>query len=400
MNKVKTLVEQSPIFRTRPKDKAELILDLIDLLFKYDGGLHLNAIKREITALRRWPAEWISKELERTLEGCGAFRCSPAGKFALVGEKLLERPIEHLPVVVMDLEATGGRPPLHRFIEVALIRREPDGTETTYESMANPRRSVPWYVTKITGLTERQVRDAPPMEQVVDEVIPYLENALLVFHGSAGDMELLSYEIFLRTGRLLDNPVLCTIALTKHFEPELTTLGLDRVSEHLGIKVETQHRAMDDALLTLQLYDNYADRFLHRDVEFMVDAAFFQGNLPVPPFLTTNLSVDLLNGLPSSPAAFVLRDEGRRVLQALSTDNLKRDLFALFFPKNVLDPAAKLIARNTRYLDFRPLANPDEAEEIIDELVGTSGRAPAGFAGSRRGGRGRSGRGGPPDRKS
>lgn len=397
MNKVKQLVEQSPIFRSRQKDKAELILDLLDLLFKYDQGLQVNSIKREITSARRYPGDWINKELERTLEGCGAFRALPTGKFALVSEKLLEKPIEDLPVVVMDLEATGGRPPLHRFIEVALIRREPDGTESYYESLANPRRPVPWYVTKITGLTERQVRAAPPIEQVIDEVIPYLENALLVFHGSAGDMELLSYEVFLRTGKILMNPVLCTIALTRHFEPELTTLGLDRVSEHLGIKVETQHRAMDDALLTLQLYDRYQDRFSDADVTFMVDAAFFQGNLPIAPFLTTNLSVDLLNNLPQGPAAFVLRDEARRVLQASGSDNLRRDLDALFFPRNVLDPAQKLIARATRFLDFREVGNPADVEPVLDELVGTSGRAPL-APGPRRGQRGGRGRG-PSDRR-
>ena len=394
MNKVKQLVEQSPIFCQRPKEKAELILDLLDLLFKYDQGLNLNSIKREITSDRRYPGDWISKELERTLEGCGAFRSTASGKFTLVSPALLEKPIDALPVVVMDLEATGGRPPLHRFIEVALLRREPDGTESYYESLANPRRPVPWYVTKITGLTERQVRDAPPMEQVVDEVIPFLKDALLVFHGSGGDMELLSYEIHQRTGKLIDNPVMCTISLTKHFEPELTTLGLDRVCEHLGIKVETQHRAMDDALLTLQLYDKFQDRFADHDVEFMVDAAFFQGNLPVPPFLNTNLTVDLLNNLPQGPAAFVLRDEGRRVLEASASENLRRDLGLLFFPKNVLEPAQKLIARNTRYLDYRPLTSDAQAQAVIAELVGTSGRAPAGYPAARRGGRGR-GRGGP-----
>ena len=392
MNKVKQLVQQSPIFRTRAPEKQDLILDLLDLLFEADEGLHLNVIKRELTAQRRYPGEFIAKELERTLEACGAFRGSPAGKFMLVPSTLLERPIEDLPIVVMDLEATGGRPPLHRFIEVAFVRREPNGKESSYESMANPRRSLPWYVTKITGLTERQVREAPPMEQVVDEVIPYLDNALLVFHGSAGDMELLSYEVHARTGRLLMNPVICTIALTRYFEPLLTTLGLDCVSEHFGIKVETQHRAMDDALLTLQLYDKFQERFADADVTYMVDAAFFQGNLPIPPFLATNLSVDLLNSLPESRAAFVLRDEAHRVLTATSTDNLHRDLSALFFPRNVLDPAQKVIARAARYLDFRPLQIPAQADAALDELVGTSARAPVGHGGSRRGGRGRSSR--------
>lgn len=369
MNKIKQLVEQSPIFRCRARDKQGLILDLIDVLDQYPNGLHHGSLRRELTATKKYPGEWLAKELERTLEACGVFRATAQGKFAMVPAAALEKPIDEMPVVVMDFEATGGRPPLHRFIEVALIRREPDGTETYYESLANPRRPLPWYVTKITGLTERQVREAPPVENVLDEVIPYLEGALLVFHGSASDMELLCYEIFQRTGQLLANPVMCTIALTRELEPELKTLGLDRVAQHFGIAVETQHRAMDDALLTLQLYDRFSERFAGADLTYLVDAAFFQGNLPVPPFLTTNLSVDLLNSLPAGPAAFVLRDEARRVLQASGTENLRRDLGSLFFPRNVLEPDLKVVARNSRFLDYKVIAHPSQAETVLDEML-------------------------------
>jgi DNA polymerase III epsilon subunit-like protein len=278
------LLEQSPIFRTRAEEKQELILDAVDLLARQETRtLPWSELRREMFAMNRYPAEWLAKELERTLEGCGVFRATSENGFTLTPLDTLETPIDTLPVVVMDLEATGGRPPLHRFVEVALIRRDPDGSEHFYESLANPRRPLPWYVTKITGLTERQVRDAQPIEDVMARVVPYLEGALLVFHGSPGDLELLNYELWRQTGRLLGNPVLCTICLTRELEPTLTTMGLDRVAQHHGITVETQHRAMDDALLTLQLYDRYAARFADARIEYLVDSAFFQGSLPIAP---------------------------------------------------------------------------------------------------------------------
>jgi len=97
VNKTKQLVEQSPLFRVRTQEKQDLILDLLDLLFTYDQGLQINSIKRELTAQKRYPADWLSKELERTMEGCGVFRSTPSGKFAVVAPHHLERPIEELP---------------------------------------------------------------------------------------------------------------------------------------------------------------------------------------------------------------------------------------------------------------------------------------------------------------
>ena len=59
------------------------------------------------------------------------------------------------------------------------------------------------------------------------------------------------------------------------------------------------------------------------------------------------------------------RNADSQVLEASASDNLRRDLGSLFFPKNVLEPAQTLIARNTRYLDYRPLTG--EAQAASDQ---------------------------------
>jgi DNA polymerase III epsilon subunit-like protein len=372
------LLEQSPVFRTRPPEKRALILDAVRVLHRYPDGLSIAALEREIAGSGRHPPDWLIRELERTVAACGVFRLAASGRFGLVSVSALETPLADVPVAVMDLEATGGRPPLHRLIEVALIRREPDGTESWFESLADPMRPLPWYVTKITGLSPRKIREAPPVDQVVEELLPMLEGALLVFHGSASDMELLNYEVFRRSGTLLDNPVMCTICLTRELLPELSTMGLDRVAAHLGIEMATQHRAMDDALATLQLLHRFAERFTEIDMTYLVDAAFFQGALPVPPFIATNLSVELLNGLPAGPGAFVLRDGSRRILDASVTDDLKRSMAALFFPARPLDARGKQVARNARYLDYRPALDlPSASEALTFLLSGAPGPPPA-----------------------
>jgi DNA polymerase III epsilon subunit-like protein len=345
------------------------VLDAIDVLTAHPQGLTGLSIRRELAALGRHPAEFLQRELQRVIESCGVFRANSSGRFLPVHPRLLQLPLAQVPIVVMDLEATGGRPPLHRFVEAAVIRYDPDGTQSSYASLANPRRPLPWYVTKITGLTAREIREAPPVEQVIDEILPLLEGALLIFHGSANDLELLNYEIHRRTHTLLENPVVCTIALTHEFEPELQTMGLDRVATHLGIPVDSLHRAWDDACLTLAVYDRFLERFPRAGITRLVDLAFFQGKLPMPPFLATNLSVDLINSLPDGPAAFALFDEHRELLLASSSSQLHREMASLFFPDRVLDPDRKALSRAARYLEYRELLHLSRAQEAIDDLL-------------------------------
>lgn len=368
------LLTQSTVFQSRPPAIQSLILELVEVLSSHPRGLSLPTLFHLVRSEGHHEPEWLGRELGRTLESCGVFRFNPERRFQLNSPELLELPLTELPTVVIDLEATGGRPPLHRLIEVALVRREPDGRETSYVSLANPKRPLPWFISKMTGLTARQVREAPPIDRVMDDLLPYLNGALLVFHGSGLDTELLNYEVHRRTGTLLDNPILCTIALTRELEPDLTTMGLDRVAAHLGIPVGSQHRAWNDTVMTLALYDRYQERFAAKRFRLGVDAAFFQGKLPIPPFLRTNLSCDLIQGLPQNRGAFVLYDEHHRVLVATGSTNLRQELSGLFFPEQSLDPTSKAIQRSARFLEYREETPSLTVDQALSEIMGSSDR--------------------------
>lgn len=368
------LLGQSPLFHSRPEPKRKLVADVAGLLAQSPEGLSSAELRSQLIRVHRHDPEMLHKEQDRTIEACGGFRFDVKGKYRLFPLELLERPLADWPVVVMDLEATGGRPPLHRLVEVALIRREPDGSETQFESLANPGRPLPWFVRKMTGLTSAQIDGAPSMDEVFDQLEPLLEGALLVFHGSTVDLELINYEVHRRHGRLLPNPVLCTIALTRLMLPELTTMGLDKVSESLGIVMENQHRALDDALATLQIHDIFASRFSEEGIEFLVDLAFFQGNLPVAPFLKSNLSVEGLSKLPSGPAAYVLRDEENRPVASRTTENLRETLWTMFLGDQQLTPEDRASVRQARILEFREAGNPTEAQGLMEEMLAAGPR--------------------------
>lgn len=371
---IEALLETSAVLAGWPARERSWLLATVAALGEAPDGLPLDALVARIDGHDRTGRVDLSEALSRILTGVGLFRPTPKGRYALRPSALLARSIESMPLAIVDLEATGGRPPLHRPIEVALIRREPDGRRSTYTSIANPGRPLPPFVATMTGLSPEDLRRAPDAATVVEELLARAGDALLVFHGAPQDWELINYEVHSLTGRFVENPVCCTIALVRHLQPDLSTTGLDNVARHLGLAVEELHRASADAQLTLAVYDRLREGFDAAGIRTLADLSFFQGALPRPPFLDSNISVALLGSLPRAPGAYVLRDGRGTTLLARATADLGDELRSFFFPRGAIPPPWRHAHRAARTLDFRVASDLAAAREVLGLLHEGSAR--------------------------
>ena len=77
-------------------------------------------------------------------------------------------------VVFFDLEATGTAPERDRIVEVALLRREPDGQEKTFSSLVNPGVPIPPEATAIHKITDEMVRGQPSFVQVASKILDFI----------------------------------------------------------------------------------------------------------------------------------------------------------------------------------------------------------------------------------
>jgi len=99
------------------------------------------------------------------------------------------------PLVVLDLETTGTWIEKDKIIEVGMLRREPDGTETIYDQRVNPGMPIPAEAAQITGISDKDVKDAPSFRQIVKEVLAFMEGADLAgFNLERFDLPLLARE--------------------------------------------------------------------------------------------------------------------------------------------------------------------------------------------------------------
>ena len=102
------------------------------------------------------------------------------------------------PLAVFDLETTGVNVGKDKIVEISVIKINPDGTEEVLDQRLNPEMPIPPEVTKIHGISDDDVKDAPTFKAFAPQLLKFLGNADLGgYNSNKFDIPLLAEE-FLR----------------------------------------------------------------------------------------------------------------------------------------------------------------------------------------------------------
>ncbi len=83
---------------------------------------------------------------------------------------------------VVDVEGNGGSPP--QIVEMAMVEvRNLQLTGKQLHWLIRPKEPIQPAVTRIHGLTDADVADAPTMEDIADDVLTWLNNTVIVGHN-------------------------------------------------------------------------------------------------------------------------------------------------------------------------------------------------------------------------
>jgi len=160
------------------------------------------------------------------------------------------QPLGSLSWVVVDVETTGGSPPSDRITEIAAVVVKDGKIAEVFESLVNPQRPIPSFVSKLTNITWDMVKDAPTFSGVADDVMKALEGNVFVAHNAAFDWKFVSHEVTRATGNRLVGQRLCTVRLARGLLPGLPRRSLDYLANHYGVEINGRHRAGGDAIAT------------------------------------------------------------------------------------------------------------------------------------------------------
>ena len=97
---------------------------------------------------------------------------------------------------MLDLETTGTWIEKDKIIEIGMIKCLPDGSRENYVKRVNPGMRIPSSVSKVTGITNEDVKDAPLFKDIAREVLSFMGNSDLAgFNVERFDMPILDREV-------------------------------------------------------------------------------------------------------------------------------------------------------------------------------------------------------------
>ena len=159
----------------------------------------------------------------------------------------------HRRLAVFDLETNSDGQEIPRIMEVGFSLVEDGRIIEEWSSLVNPRRSIPHYVRRLTGITNAAVRKAPLWEDILPRVLETLSGTILVAHQAKFDYDCLNLEISRILELRLLNPYLCTVEMSRTLLPDCESYRLETLSQSLGLRHEQPHRAGSDAHATAEL---------------------------------------------------------------------------------------------------------------------------------------------------
>ncbi len=221
---------------------------------------------------------------------------------------------------IVDLETTGGRPDRDKITEIGIVLHNGREITDTYTTLINPGVNIPPIITRITGINQEMVNDAPFFHEVAKDIILRLEHSVFVAHNARFDYHFLR-ESFLDLGFTFTRPFLCTVKLSRQVFPGLPSYSLENLIKHFDIPVSRRHRALDDALATATILEKIFQQQTSegfgkssiRDIQR-------QKKLPV------QLSPDILDRIPDECGVYYFRNKEGQVIYVGKSVHIRQRL--------------------------------------------------------------------------
>lgn len=194
-----------------------------------------------------------------------------------------KRPFE-IPIVVLDTETTGLQAGLgHRVIEFGAVRLEKGQIVGEMNTLIQPGRHIDPKASAVNGISDADLVNQPTFADIADELLGFIDGALLVAHNAVFDAEFLGLEFWLShrvqgQGRepVLPNPWLCTLLLARsHFTFGQNNLGA--IAQNLGVRRGTAHRALSDVYMTAEVLKRMVQELAKKRLQTVGDLLMAQG---------------------------------------------------------------------------------------------------------------------------
>lgn len=205
------------------------------------------------------------------------------------------------PAVFVDIETNGGNGERGRIIEIALIRVEDGEVVEEFSSLVNPGSAIPYWITKLTGISNADVADAPYFDEIAAEVYRILEGAIFVAHNVRFDFSFIKRQLE-ALGYTFRPKLFCTVRMSRLLYAEHKGHSLEKIITRHGIETASRHRALADAQA---IFDFTKLAIQEKGIEaFQESIAHQLKTKTLPP----NIDEGAFERLPETPGIYIFED--------------------------------------------------------------------------------------------
>jgi DNA polymerase-3 subunit epsilon len=186
--------------------------------------------------------------------------------------KVEERTLVETTFAVLDLETSGGSPRLGAGItEIGVVKVKGGQVLGTFQSFVDPGHSLPVFITQLTGISDEMLISAPFIDEILPTLFDFLGSAdetVVVAHNSPFDLSFLKAAA---KAHEMDWPDYLTVdtarlarAVLDH--DEVVNCKLSTLADFFGATTSPNHRALDDAMATVDVLHGLIERLAGFDV--------------------------------------------------------------------------------------------------------------------------------------
>ncbi|MEJ5314028.1 MULTISPECIES: helicase C-terminal domain-containing protein [Anaerolinea] len=166
--------------------------------------------------------------------------------------------------VAIDIETTGLDPEKDCIIEIGAVRFSNRRVEEEWSTLVKPTKTIPAFITQLTGITNDMVRKAPTIQEVIGDLAQFVGNSPVVGHNIRFDLSFLQKQRILWNNHVIDTYELASVLL-----PTASRYNLGVLAQSLGILLPATHRALDDARVTHALFISLLEMAADLPVELL-----------------------------------------------------------------------------------------------------------------------------------
>lgn len=159
--------------------------------------------------------------------------------------------------VVLDIETTSLDDFYGEILEISAIKVRNKKEVDYFSELIKVKKEVGFFTTKLTGITNEMVqKEGKELVEVLNNFKNFLGDDIIIGHNVNFDINFIYDSMQSNLNEYLSNDFVDTLRISRRALPQLEHHKLDDLIDYFNLVKRDEHRALNDCVLTNQVYLN------------------------------------------------------------------------------------------------------------------------------------------------